>query len=222
MHKTGHLSHLIAMTLWLIKKLPILIPILLLLGLCLIGVITLVAQNMSEGFGITENMTDPEGEGEPGDPIVIDPPIYTSGYCTRVGDSGPGNPFSGYPTSAADLQSPGYIGTDFCDPLYPFEWEHEGLDFLYWSGIPIVATADGTIQQAGFDFGLGNVVILCSGGWCARFGHLNSLTVTTGQTVTRGTQIGTAGSTGNYTTGFHLHYDMYNADGFWDPFPTLN
>ncbi|MFT7586298.1 MAG: murein DD-endopeptidase MepM/ murein hydrolase activator NlpD [Cellvibrionaceae bacterium] len=211
------------MTLWLIKKLPILIPILLLLGLCLIGIVTVIATNISNGFGITEEVTDPDPVvGEPGGPIVVEPPINTSEYCTRVGDAGVGNPFSGYPTNANGVQSPGYIGTDFCDPLYPFSWGHEGLDFLYWTGIPVIATANGTIQQAGFDTNLGNVVILCSGSWCARFGHMNSLNVSTGQTVTQGEQIGVVGNTGAYTTGPHLHYDMYNADGFWDPFPTLN
>lgn len=38
------------------------------------------------------------------------------------------------------------------------------------------------------------------------YGHLTSLTVSTGQTVSRGQVIGYVGSTGN-STGPHLHYE---------------
>ena len=84
---------------------------------------------------------------------------------------------------------------------------HKGLDIGASYGASIVAAADGTVSYAGYNNGMGNYVMIShAGGKMTVYGHLTSLTVSTGQTVSRGQVIGYVGSTGN-STGPHLHYE---------------
>ena len=84
---------------------------------------------------------------------------------------------------------------------------HKGLDIGASYGASIVAAADGTVSYAGYNNGMGNYVMISHAeGKMTVYGHLTSLTVSTGQTVSRGQVIGYVGSTGN-STGPHLHYE---------------
>ena len=88
-------------------------------------------------------------------------------------------------------------------------------------GTPVVAAADGTVvatnsscthnwgksYSCGCGGGYGNYVMIShAGGKMTVYGHLTSLTVSSGQSVSRGQVIGYVGSTGN-STGPHLHYE---------------
>lgn len=198
----------------ILKRLPWLMSILLVSTLCC-AVLTLQL-NFSEG------VSDHFEQGEGPEPISgTAVPDYNADYCQHINQAGPGNPFSGWPAEDPALQNSGFITTYFCDPTYPFSWEHEGLDFGFYLDSAIVATADAYIIEAGWDDMLGNMVMLCTGEWCARYAHLNSLAVSVNDgTVSRGQVIGYVGTTGN-STGVHLHYDLFNSEGFWDPYPTL-
>ncbi|URN12167.1 M23 family metallopeptidase [Streptomyces radiopugnans] len=57
------------------------------------------------------------------------------------------------------------------------------------------------------------VVIRHSDGRYSQYGHLSSLSVSAGQTVNTGQQIGAVGSTGN-STGPHLHFEIRTAPGY--------
>ena len=84
---------------------------------------------------------------------------------------------------------------------------HKGLDIGASYGASIVAAADGTVSYAGYNNGMGNYVMIShAGGKMTVYGHLTSLTVSSGQSVSRGQVIGYVGSTGN-STGPHLHYE---------------
>ncbi|MGA4839142.1 M23 family metallopeptidase [Streptomyces sp. G45] len=84
---------------------------------------------------------------------------------------------------------------------------HTGIDFHAASGTSVKAVGAGTVVEAGWGGAYGNnVVIKMNDGTYTQYGHLSSLSVTVGQTVTPGQQIGLSGSTGN-SSGPHLHFE---------------
>lgn len=84
---------------------------------------------------------------------------------------------------------------------------HSGIDFQASMGTPVQSVAAGEVVEAGFGGSYGNnIVIKHNDGTYTQYGHLSSLAVSVGQSVTSGQQIGLAGSTGN-STGPHLHFE---------------
>jgi murein DD-endopeptidase MepM/ murein hydrolase activator NlpD len=76
-------------------------------------------------------------------------------------------------------------------------------------GTPILASAKGTVTQAGWVAGLGNTVEIDHGyGYVTRYGHASKVLVRPGQKVTRGDIIANVGSTG-ISTSPHLHYEIH-------------
>jgi len=85
---------------------------------------------------------------------------------------------------------------------------HRGLDIAGRVGTPVIAPADGTVRFSGTNGGLGVTVTLRHGfGIETRYGHLQEASLSRGDKVTRGQQIGLLGSTGR-STGPHLHYQV--------------
>ncbi len=86
---------------------------------------------------------------------------------------------------------------------------HRGIDIARPSNYNILAADNGTITQATFSGGYGNLVrINHNNGMETLYAHLASIDVKVGQTVTKGQKIGVMGSTGN-STGIHLHFEVY-------------
>lgn len=84
---------------------------------------------------------------------------------------------------------------------------HTGVDFHAASGTSVHSVASGTVVEAGWDGSYGNqVVIKMNDGTYTQYGHMSSIAVSVGQTVTTGQQIGLSGATGN-VTGPHLHFE---------------
>ncbi|MFE2166662.1 peptidoglycan DD-metalloendopeptidase family protein [Streptomyces sp. NPDC059447] len=85
---------------------------------------------------------------------------------------------------------------------------HTGVDFIASSGTTVRAVGAGTVVSAGWGGAYGNeVVIRHADGNYSQYGHLSSLSVSVGQSVTAGQTIGLSGSTGN-STGPHLHFEI--------------
>lgn len=85
---------------------------------------------------------------------------------------------------------------------------HTGVDFVVPTGTPLKAVAAGTVVSAGWGGAYGNqVVIKLNDGYYAQYAHLSQLSVSAGQTVSEGQQIGLSGATGN-VTGPHLHFEI--------------
>lgn len=85
---------------------------------------------------------------------------------------------------------------------------HTGVDFAAATRTPLKAVGAGTVVSAGWGGAYGNqVVIQLADGYYAQYAHLSSLSVSSGQTVTAGQQIGLSGATGN-VTGPHLHFEI--------------
>ncbi|MDX3751857.1 M23 family metallopeptidase [Streptomyces sp. AK08-02] len=84
---------------------------------------------------------------------------------------------------------------------------HTGVDFHAASGTTVHAVGSGTVVEAGWGGSYGNnIVIKMIDGTYTQYGHLSSISVFVGQTVTPGQQIGLSGATGN-VTGPHLHFE---------------
>ncbi|WP_330287348.1 M23 family metallopeptidase [Streptomyces sp. NBC_00576] len=84
---------------------------------------------------------------------------------------------------------------------------HTGVDFHAASGTAVLAVGSGTVVEAGWGGAYGNnIVIKMIDGTYTQYGHLSSINVSVGQTVTPGQEIGLSGATGN-VTGAHLHFE---------------
>lgn len=85
---------------------------------------------------------------------------------------------------------------------------HPGIDIASNIGTPVVATADGTVVQSGWQEGYGNMVQIDHGGGVATiYGHNSQIAVSTGQQVKKGQIICYSGNTG-ISTGPHVHYEV--------------
>jgi murein DD-endopeptidase MepM/ murein hydrolase activator NlpD len=86
---------------------------------------------------------------------------------------------------------------------------HEGVDLAAPNGTPIRAAGAGVVVAAGPADGYGNAVLIDHGnGYLTHYGHMSVVTVTAGQKVVAGEQIGNEGSTG-HSTGPHLHFEVH-------------
>jgi murein DD-endopeptidase MepM/ murein hydrolase activator NlpD len=87
---------------------------------------------------------------------------------------------------------------------------HAAIDIGSWTGAPVKAADGGYVVEAGrgWSSGYGNHVVIDHGnGFRTLYAHLNSIFVSPGESVSKGTQIGTVGNTGN-STGPHLHFEV--------------
>lgn len=106
----------------------------------------------------------------------------------------------------------------------PFTGErafHQGLDISTSKGQPVYATANGTVESAGYSGEYGNLIVLRHDfGLSTRYGHLSKFNVRPGASVKRGDVIGLVGSTGR-STGAHLHYEVLANGKLINPLPLL-
>ena len=95
---------------------------------------------------------------------------------------------------------------------------HPGIDLGFKEGTPVKVVADGVVTFAGSGGGYGNHVIVNHGSRSTLYGHLSSIHVRRGQSVSAGTIIGISGGkkgtpgAGN-STGPHLHYEVRDKSG---------
>ncbi len=110
----------------------------------------------------------------------------------------------------------GHCELTACFPKYPSGKKHSGIDITVRNsaggnlsyGKTIVAAQGGTVLTSGWYGSYGNCVILDHGsGLVTIYGHCSALSVSKGQTITKGQKIGKIGSTGN-STGPHLHFGV--------------
>ncbi|MGH9947557.1 MAG: M23 family metallopeptidase [Pyrinomonadaceae bacterium] len=117
----------------------------------------------------------------------------------------------------------GFRRSPFGGRSYEF---HAGMDIDGERGDMVVAPASGTVIEAGWKGGYGNMIEIDHGnGLVTRFGHLSKIDIEVGNPVSRGTLLGYIGSTGR-STGPHLHYELrlgekpINPRRFLPPEPT--
>ncbi|MHC5745005.1 MAG: peptidoglycan DD-metalloendopeptidase family protein [Nostoc sp.] len=95
---------------------------------------------------------------------------------------------------------------------YGWRWGrmHKGIDVANSTGTPVVASAEGTIQKAGWNNGgYGNLVeIRHPDGSTTRYAHNSKILVQPGQAVHQGETIALMGTTG-HSTGPHTHFEIH-------------
>ncbi len=100
--------------------------------------------------------------------------------------------------------------TDVYDP----EQKHYAIDIAVEKDSPVKAVADGTVIFTGFTAETGFVIILeHAKGFLSVYKHNSSIHKEQGDIVKSGEAIANAGSTGELSTGPHLHFELWN-DGF--------
>lgn len=93
---------------------------------------------------------------------------------------------------------------------------HRGVDIVVPIGTTVYAAHDGTVTAAAYDSHYGNYVAIEIDGYTTKYAHMDSLSVSAGQTVEKGAVIGTTGNTGS-STGSHLHIEcLYNGE-YYNP-----
>lgn len=97
-------------------------------------------------------------------------------------------------------------------PIFKSRIFHSGIDIGGPNGGTIKASNDGKVIYAGWYGGYGKVVILDHGVINGKpittlYGHMSAITVSNGQFVKKGQQVGREGSTG-YSTGPHCHFEV--------------
>lgn len=133
---------------------------------------------------------------------------YSSGYTGSLGGNGSlGSKWRGklIRPCGGPVTSPFGWRTH---PIYKTRRFHTGVDFGIASGTPVKAATDGRIVSAGWKGAYGRCVIIDHGGGISTvYGHLSSISVRAGQTVSKGQMVGRVGSTG-LSTGPHLHFEV--------------
>ena len=95
--------------------------------------------------------------------------------------------------------SPGGIGST----------NHKGRDYATGAGSPIYAAASGTVTTVSYNVARGNYVVINHGnGLSTLYQHCSATYVSAGQSVSAGQNIAAVGTTG-YSTGPHLHFEVW-------------
>ncbi len=139
------------------------------------------------------------------------------------GGGGGGNTSGGAAVSSGNFAWPcacTYITSRVGGRIHPISGVykyHSGMDVGCQYGDAVWASDGGTVVLAGVNGGYGNCIMIDHGyvngdNYYTLYGHLSSIAVSVGQTVSQGDYIGAVGSTG-VSTGPHLHFEIRNSSG---------
>ena len=124
---------------------------------------------------------------------------------------------SDLPTAAIDERR---LTSDYgwrVDPLTGAARYHQGIDFKAAYGQEVPAAADGRVVEAGERGAYGQTVLVeHAGGLRTRYAHLSTMTVSVGDRVLQGQEIGRVGQSGR-ATGPHLHFEVIRNGQRIDP-----
>jgi murein DD-endopeptidase MepM/ murein hydrolase activator NlpD len=129
---------------------------------------------------------------------------------------------SGEATATAPTPSAGGFAWPVNGPVtsgFGVRWGrmHEGIDIAVPSGTPVRAAAAGTVIEAGWVSGYGNLVVVDHGnGIATAYAHNSAFAAAAGRQVAQGEVIAYSGSTG-HSTGPHVHFEVRVGGAAVDP-----
>jgi len=101
---------------------------------------------------------------------------------------------------------------------YNLEKKHFAVDIAVEVGTPVKAVADGTVIFAEWTAETGDVIIIRhASGFISIYKHNGALHKHQGDLVKSGEVIASAGNSGEYSTGPHLHFELWNEGYPVDP-----
>jgi len=128
-------------------------------------------------------------------------------------------------SSGSSIAASGNFGWPTAGNVTQGFWSgHRAVDIGSWTGAPVKAADGGRVMiaKSGWNYGYGNYVVIDHGnGFVSLYGHLNSIYVQSGESVSNGQRIGTVGNTGN-STGPHLHFEIRYRDALRNPYSYLH
>lgn len=97
-------------------------------------------------------------------------------------------------------------------------WYHMALDIANNAAPVVLASDTGTVIYSGcITYGYGcHIIVDHANGYQTLYAHMSSLSVSAGQAVGQGQQVGVMGSTGR-STGTHLHFEVRSAGTLLNP-----
>lgn len=130
--------------------------------------------------------------------------------------------------SALDWPVVGRLSSPFGMRVHPITGVyklHTGLDIAAACGTPIRAARPGVVVEAGWNSAYGWRTVVSHGAvggvlLTTTYNHQADIRVEVGQRVAAGEVIGAVGSTG-YSTGCHVHFELYVNAALVDPMPWL-
>jgi len=126
-------------------------------------------------------------------------------------------PSNALPTAALLPPLTGFVSREFDATL-----DHWGVDLAVPPNTAVAAPADGVVVLAEETVTGGKTVVLQhTHGLTTVFKHNTRLLVRTGERVRAGTIVALSGNTGEWTTGPHLHYEVWQDGEPVDPKPFL-
>lgn len=115
----------------------------------------------------------------------------------------------------------GVLTSKFGPRVSPFTGKkalHAGIDIGAPTGTDVRSPASGKVVVAAYDGRMGKFVRIDHGyGIETTYGHMSKINVKYGDKVQRGDLVGLVGSTGKFSTGPHLHYQVAVNDRVVDP-----
>ena len=137
----------------------------------------------------------------------------SGGSSSGGGSSSPVAPIT--PSGSGRLGNPcpsAYISSEFGGRTSPGgigSTNHKGRDYAAGAGSPIYASASGTVTTVSYNVARGNYVVINHGnGLSTLYQHCSATYVSAGQSVSAGQNIAAVGTTG-YSTGPHLHFEVW-------------
>lgn len=121
----------------------------------------------------------------------------------------------------AILPCNGSVSSPFGNRVHPVTGvttNHNGVDIACSSGTKVMAVCDGVVDKAQYNEYSGNFVVVshCNG-FTSSYAHLSKISVSPGQKISTGDEIGKSGSTG-MVTGPHLHFEIRQNGDAVNPF----